>query len=389
MGLKFSNRKALFEEVRRFEGPLSPKEVQAISFLLDCIENDPYISNIHWAAYMLATTKHETANTYKPIHEYGSHARFVRLYGGQTSLGKRLGNDTPEEGAIYAGQGYVQLTGESNYERAEIALKTQYPNIVAEFERRTGRPFDLTVGDQPNDSQDAKNAQDPAIAYVIMSYGMRTGMFTTKRLSDYTSQGGFDAKNARKIINGMDKADTIALYYGYWLRALLAGVRPPPQPQGSEDILEVPGTEGPAPATTPDSPKDSEPTNQVNGASEAPLKVAIEKPEKQGFLSGLWKRITVLLGGNVGFETVTSKAQQVGALGLTSETWVKIGYLALAASIILLLAYAWDYWNDYKRNKQITQDLIEANFTPNNTVQLIDPDMVDLYRSRGYKVITR
>ena len=108
-------------------------------------------------------------------------AYFIRRYGSQTKVGKRLGNDTPEEGADYAGRGDVQITGETNYEKAEAALREFYPEIVAEFERRTGKRFDLTVGDQPDDKRDPDNAMDPAIAYAIMSFGMRTGMFTDRK----------------------------------------------------------------------------------------------------------------------------------------------------------------------------------------------------------------
>jgi putative chitinase len=92
---------------------------------------------------MLATTKHETADTFQPIHEYGSHAYFVRRYGSQTKIGKQLGNDTAEEGAIYAGRGDVQLTGETNYEKAEDALRSDYPDLVAQYEARTGKNFRL------------------------------------------------------------------------------------------------------------------------------------------------------------------------------------------------------------------------------------------------------
>lgn len=221
------DREKVFSGLKRWEGhSLAPKEVSGITFILDSMEKDKFLSRIEWAAYMLATTKHETAHTYQPIHEYGTHARFVRLYGSQTALGRRLGNDTPEEGAIYAGEGDVQLTGETNYEKVEDALRAHYPEIVSAFELRTGKTFDLTVGDQPNDIHDPENAGDPAIAYAIMSYGMRTGLFTGLKLSDFTHHAGFDSLHARKIINGMDSALIIAGYYKYWLAILIAALIP-------------------------------------------------------------------------------------------------------------------------------------------------------------------
>lgn len=206
------DRRIFFDQFREWRGSVTQQQVNGLNFLLNCIESDPYITRLDWAGYMLGTTMHETAFTFMPIHEYGSHAYFVRRYGGQTRKGRELGNDTPEEGYDYAGKGDVQLTGETNYEKAEIALRREYPALVADFEKRMGKKFDLTVGDQPNDKDDPKNAQDPMIAYAIMSYGMRTGMFTGKSLRHYTNGVNFDWVEARRIINGTDKAAEIGNY---------------------------------------------------------------------------------------------------------------------------------------------------------------------------------
>lgn len=218
------DRKIFFDQTREWLGPLSRQQVNGLNFLLDGIENDPHVTRIEWAAYMLATTKHETAHTFQPIHEYGSRNYFIKRYGSQTKVGKMLGNDTPEEGAIYSGEGDVQLTGESNFEKAEDALREEYPELIADFEKRTGRKFDLTVGDQPDDIDDPKNAGDPAIAYAIMSHGMRTGMFTGKSLKTYTTSKGFEPVKARQIINRLDKAQLIAGYYKHFLDILKASL---------------------------------------------------------------------------------------------------------------------------------------------------------------------
>jgi putative chitinase len=209
--MKF-NRHAFFDKYREHFGRLSQIQVTGISQLLDFLEADRYIQKIPYASYIFATTKHETADTYHPIHEYGPRSYFIKRYGGQTKKGKELGNDTPEEGYYYAGKGYPQTTGESNYEKAEDAIRDEYPDVVAEFERRTGKKFDLTVGDQPDDEADPLNMMDPAIAYVTMSHGMRKGMFTGHKFSDHLDEIPPDYKNARKIINGLDKAGLIAGY---------------------------------------------------------------------------------------------------------------------------------------------------------------------------------
>jgi putative chitinase len=200
----YFNRKTFFDSYRPKFGKLSPLQVKGLSQLLDFMEADKFITKIPYAAYILATVKRETASTYHPIHEYGGKAYFVKRYGGQTRKGKELGNDTPEEGYYYAGKGYPQTTGEANYEKAEAALRREYPEIVKDFEKRTGKKFDLTVGDQPNDESDPANMMDPAIAYATMSYGMRKGMFTGHKFSDHLDEIPPDYKQARRIINGTD-----------------------------------------------------------------------------------------------------------------------------------------------------------------------------------------
>jgi len=42
--------------------------------------------------------------------------------------------------------------------------------------------------------------------------GMRAGLFTGKKLADYINAQGCDYRNARKIINALDRADLIAGY---------------------------------------------------------------------------------------------------------------------------------------------------------------------------------
>lgn len=237
------DRKTFFNAYRAEFGALNQLQVDGLNKLLTFIENDPHVKTVEVGAFLLATPKHETDDTYHPIHEYGSKAYFVRRYGGQTKKGKELGNDTADEGYYYAGKGYPQTTGESNYEKAEDAIRREYPQIVADFERRTGKRFDLTVGDDPNDTTDPQNMLDPAIAYATMSYGARTGMFTGKKLSDYNLTTAYGRKGSRRIINGLDKADRIATYIEKFIRILEKSlISSTVKPSDASD--QSPGTNG-------------------------------------------------------------------------------------------------------------------------------------------------
>jgi putative chitinase len=180
------NRDTFFAAYRMHFGFLAPYQVDALTALLDAIEADTRLTDYRRVAYMLATVKHECANTWQPISERGLKSYFDKYEPG-TPIGKRLGNTVPGDGYRYRGRGYVQLTGRANYQK---------------MTRVCG--VDLV--------HDPDLACDPVHAYRIMAHGFKHGTFTGKKINYYISPMGKDYKNARKCINGLDKADVIADY---------------------------------------------------------------------------------------------------------------------------------------------------------------------------------
>jgi putative chitinase len=181
-------------------GPkLSPDEVSGCEAILAACEGLP----IAWAAYPLATAVVETAGTMQPIKEYGGTAYFRRMYdieGDRPAKARELGNLTPGDGARFCGRGYVQLTGRANYDKA-------------------GRELGLPLVDDPD------LALQPAVAAKIMRRGMLEGWFTGKKLETYlpAEASHVQFRNARRIINGLDRADEIATYAMEFQGALRAG----------------------------------------------------------------------------------------------------------------------------------------------------------------------
>lgn len=182
------DRAAFFADARVEFGSFQPPQVQGIEAILDAVKDWP----ISWQAYALATSWHETGETMQPIKEKGGAAYFKRMYdieGARPAKARELGNVNPGDGARYAGRGYVQLTGRTNYQRYRIA-------------------------DTPDD------AMKPDVAAHIMRDGMERGIFTGKKLADYLPG---DYAGARRIINGQDKAPEIAAYARRWEASLRAG----------------------------------------------------------------------------------------------------------------------------------------------------------------------
>ncbi|MGL5034116.1 MAG: hypothetical protein ACRC6M_09990, partial [Microcystaceae cyanobacterium] len=61
----------------------------------------------------------------------------------------------------------------------------------------------------------------PDVSLFIIINGMKDGIFTSKKLSDYIAGSRVDFVNARRIINGTDRADLIAGYAQQWQKSSL------------------------------------------------------------------------------------------------------------------------------------------------------------------------
>ena len=163
-------------------GALDDSQASGISALLGFLEQDKDVSDVRWAAYMLATVKEECADTWQPIEEWGKGQGHP--YGDPVTV---TGSDGRTYVNTYYGRGYVQLTWEANYQNMS---------------------YNLNLGDQL--LIHPEKALDPPIAYDIISFGMRKGSFTGVGLGDFINGSQSDYVNARQIVNGLDNAERIA-----------------------------------------------------------------------------------------------------------------------------------------------------------------------------------
>lgn len=139
--------------------------------LARCLDNG--ITDRKQIAYVCATAEHES--------HFG---RFmIELASGDAYEGRLdLGNTHSGDGRRYKGRGFVQITGRANY---------------ANWGSRLG----LDLVGKP------ELASRPDVAAQILVQGMRDGSFTSLKLDDFI---GTDFVSARRIINGLDRAQHIA-----------------------------------------------------------------------------------------------------------------------------------------------------------------------------------
>jgi hypothetical protein len=177
------DRDSFFAHVRAnpFGGTMRQGQVDGCNAILDAWESRPDFIDPRWLAYMLATAKWETAHTMQPIEEYGK------------GRGRPYG--VAVDGHVYHGRGYVQLTWATNY--ARMAALTGVDLV--------GCP---------------ELALEPRLAALIMFEGMRGGLFTGVGLPRYFGTTVDDPVNARRIVNGTDRAEEIAAIHAGFLGAL-------------------------------------------------------------------------------------------------------------------------------------------------------------------------
>jgi len=211
--------KIFFDSIRTdlYGGALGQSEVDGFNYLLSIWEQYFEAKNprdgTNWLAYCLATVYHETAYTIEPIEEYGKGA------------GKSYGVAAGPYNQIYYGRGYPQLTWWKNYVTGQTNLKTRY-NVVAPLEQQ---PQQMLI---------------PSVSSLVLYDGMVYGWFTGVSLQTYFNATTEDPINARKIVNGLDKANLIASYYSSFKKALVqTTVGPPiaaPQPPVPPVVTPVP-----------------------------------------------------------------------------------------------------------------------------------------------------
>lgn len=167
-------------------GPtLSQNEVDGCEAILSAFDGLP----LSWCAYALATAYHETNRTMQPVRE---------AYWLSEDWRKRNLRYYP-----WYGRGFVQITWERNYKRADDELALGGSLL-----------------------SDPDRAMEPDIAARIMRRGMTEGWFTGRNLSDYLPERlgtVSDYEGCRRIINGADRAHTIAIYAMDFQQGLLAG----------------------------------------------------------------------------------------------------------------------------------------------------------------------
>ena len=195
---KFMNMKEFFNFVRReiFNGRLSQQQVDGMQKLLDVWFHylHPNDHSVKHLAYCLGTCPVETGNTFQPIKERGGREYLHRMYdiqGARPTKALELGNDKPGDGVKYAGEGHVQNTGKRNARKATTELNNQF-NLGVDLVRYPSQRGHFLV------------------SALSLYFGTIQGWWTGAGLTKYLNGEKRDWINARRTVNGVDRARQIA-----------------------------------------------------------------------------------------------------------------------------------------------------------------------------------
>ena len=303
--MRFS-RKHFFDSYRKAFGPVQQLQVEGLEFLLGKIEQDPEWDSVPEIAYFLSTIKHETGvsrnridQTYQPIKELRERA----------GTAKRRNQDRYWLSGYY-GRGYTQLTWKDNYAKFGLA-------------------------DVPDD------ALQPDTAYMVAARGIREGKFTKYKLADFINDQEVDYFNARRVVNGLDKAEKIAEEAQKFERILRASLA---ADSVNEDTPAPPQAEQPSPQIN------IEHADQVKTDTPLPVEGGRkDDPAKQASQGGRKSTIATIFGTLAG-------------IGTAIKGWMESNNMLAVVGVICIttLLLAWIF-------RQLIMDYVRLNYMSDPT----------------------
>lgn len=317
--MKYSRDKFFDEIKERIDATLNQQQVNGLNALLDEFETHNIWKDIRHQAYALATTYHETAHTFQPITEYGSRAYFTK-YDGRDSLG----NNQLGDGYKFRGRGFVQLTGRRNYTKASQKLGIDLVN-------------------------DPDKVLQLEVSAAIMRLGMFEGWFTSRKLSDYINSQKCDYVNARKIINGLDRAGRIADFATQFEKVLRASLETDqPSPVANPPLEPTPIEQQTEQAHTP--------TDSSQNPSEQPantFETAMSSLDNYGGKIERVDGVVSKVSASSLFGYISKMGMAVGAFGIgfLKDNWE---WLVVGAVIVIVAGYLWNESKKRANERTIT-----------------------------------
>lgn len=382
------NRKIFFSQFKKLilkNRTLNQNLVNSLNQFLDFMESDTLLTSVYHRAFLLANTYHETAHTFAAIKEKGGKNYFIANYWNKLNVRKQLGNIEEKDAWNRSGAGYTQVTGLGNDIKLTKALPQKFPHLIKNFEKRTGKTFNLV--------EDHWQLLDPEIAYAAMSYGVYSGLFTGKKISAYVNDKKNEFKDywqGRRTINGTDKAELIAGYCVIFESILLLSAtgeekkisEPQVTEQPSEIITQpesnsalINNTEQKGTEQTVTTTEDGKVTQKETEKNEQDVSDDVTVKDETlyngvGFFPTIKKDLTVLFGGNLTIQGISDVLHQYQDLSLGAKIVATLATLVAVGSVFYLISrivsfviFTWKRHQKLKLEAEAATDVTKKNLT--------------------------
>jgi hypothetical protein len=161
-------------KIRLHKGNLTDKQAKRLGIILHYCKKYK-VTDARKVAYIVITAWHESDELLDLTEDRASKTKNPTLY--------LLQNRYWHTG--YWGRGFVQITWESNY-------------------RKMGKLLKIDLVRNPD------HMLDEHLAAEALVLGMKLGTYTGRKLCDYFNESRTDWVNARRIVNGLDRAKELA-----------------------------------------------------------------------------------------------------------------------------------------------------------------------------------
>lgn len=165
--------------------PLTQDQVNAIGTILDFYDNNNYDMTLGGLGSYLGQSGIESNYTWMPIREMGARNYFRYLIG-------KLGITNLQEAYMFRGWGRIQTTGKTGF--------TIAAGIINGYFKETRFADCNALGTwllDPNHDKNLESLYDLIVSFTCVTKGLYTG----KKMNDYSDGDTFDFKNARRVVN--------------------------------------------------------------------------------------------------------------------------------------------------------------------------------------------
>lgn len=312
----------------------------------------------------------------KATEEYASGWDYDISRNKKKALG--LGNTSIGDGPKFKGRTLIQTTGKNNYQRVSDRIGVDFvknPKLLA----------------QP------KYAVEGACIY-----------WEDNKLNSFSDKGDFFAvqglvNRGSKLKRAKDYAKREEIYN----RALSAIPNDfKLETESVEDVeivpdvveekeVEVKETEETLPERadlTPDKPSSENSETESSTKKEELLpkeKVAVVAGKRPNIFQRLYTKVAAAISGNVIFQFAMDQGGKLAGIALSPSFWWTI---LITVAVLTVIWITWEMvksLQEKKRQAELDRLLVEENSTPNNFVQIIPADEVEIYRAKKYKIISR